>query len=64
MIAGGNRWRANEIVIGHLIRQTATRYLAVTEPAADFITSTDVNGETLVTLLDPAQNHQLASPLT
>jgi hypothetical protein len=26
MIAGGNWWRANEIVIRHLTRQTATRY--------------------------------------
>jgi hypothetical protein len=26
MIAGGNWWRANEIVIRHLIRQTATSY--------------------------------------
>jgi hypothetical protein len=26
MIAGGNRWRANEIVTRHLTRQTATRY--------------------------------------
>jgi hypothetical protein len=26
MIAGGNWWRANEIVIRHLTRRTATRY--------------------------------------
>jgi NAD(P)-dependent dehydrogenase (short-subunit alcohol dehydrogenase family) len=26
MIAGGNWWRANEIVTRHLTRQTATRY--------------------------------------
>src|SRR5580692_9309666 len=26
MIAGGNWWRANEIVIRHLTRQTVTRY--------------------------------------
>src|ERR1700751_3574169 len=26
MIAGGNWWRANEMVIRHLTRQTATRY--------------------------------------
>jgi hypothetical protein len=26
MIAGGNWWRANEIIIRYLTRQTATRY--------------------------------------
>jgi hypothetical protein len=31
--------------------------------AADFTTSAGVNGGTLVTLLDPTQNHQLASQL-
>jgi hypothetical protein len=32
MIAGGNWWRANEIVIRHLSPHTKLRYLGVTKP--------------------------------
>src|ERR1700722_9395425 len=39
MIAGGNWWRANEIVIRHLTRQTATRTVVVTEPLSLFSSS-------------------------
>ncbi len=35
MIAGGKWWRANEIVICHHIRQTATRYRCREEPPGD-----------------------------
>jgi hypothetical protein len=44
MIAGGNWWRANEIVIRHLTRQTATRYrcrdraLPLSERPRDYMT--------------------------
>jgi hypothetical protein len=36
MIAGGNWWRANEIVIRHLSPHTKLRYLGVTKPADPF----------------------------
>jgi predicted DNA-binding transcriptional regulator YafY len=37
MIAGGNWWRANEIVIRHLSPHTKLRYLGVTKPAEDIV---------------------------
>ena len=37
MTSGGNWWRANEIVIRHLIRQTVTRYRCCDRAGAMFI---------------------------
>jgi hypothetical protein len=41
MIAGGNWWRANEIVIRHLSPHTKLRYLGVTKPSSPIGRSED-----------------------